>query len=112
MAILTEAAKYEADHGASKFIMPSRLPLYNKNIADNAMPVIRVCAKATHKSHLDDYASYKAAKCGVTKFHHDVVDEIWYNDLKDAKTFYTKVMALEIMAHTLTQTAGGCMPST
>jgi len=27
-----------------------------------------------------------------------VVDEIWYNDLKDAETFYTKVTAIEIMA--------------
>ncbi len=28
----------------------------------------------------------------------DVVNKIWYNDLKDAETFYTKVTALEIMA--------------
>ena len=27
-----------------------------------------------------------------------MVDEIWYNDLKDAETFYTKVTAIEIMA--------------
>jgi hypothetical protein len=31
--------------------------------------------------------------------NHDIINEIWYNNLKDAKTFYTKVTALKIMAH-------------
>jgi hypothetical protein len=99
MAILMEAVKYEAYHGASKFVRPSYLPLYNRNIADNAMTIVRVCAKAAHKSCLDNYASYKAAECGIAKFLRDIVDKIWYNNLKDAKTFYTKVMALKIMAN-------------
>jgi hypothetical protein len=78
-AILAEATKYEADHGGAKFIRPSRLPLYDKNLANNTTTVVRVCAKAAHKSRLDDYASYEAAKCGVAKFLHDVVNKIWYN---------------------------------
>jgi hypothetical protein len=60
-AILTKAVRYEANHGA-KFVRPDRLPLYDKMIADNTMTVVRVCAEAAHKSLLDDYASYKAAK--------------------------------------------------
>ena len=32
-AILTEAAKYEAEHGTNTFVRPIRLPLYDKNIA-------------------------------------------------------------------------------
>ncbi len=86
-AILAEAAKYEANHGGTKFVRPSCLPLYDKNIANNAMTVGCVCAKATHKSHLDSFASYKAAEYGVAKFLCNVVNEIWYNNLKDAKTF-------------------------
>jgi hypothetical protein len=99
MAILTEATKFEADHGASKFVRPSCLPLYDRNIANNATTIAHVCAKVAHKPCLDDYTSYKAAKCGVTKFLCNVVNKIWYNNLQDTKTFYTKVMALEIMAH-------------
>ncbi len=34
----------------------------------------------------------------MSKFLHDVVNEIWYNDLKNANTFYTKVSAIGIMA--------------
>jgi hypothetical protein len=99
MAILMEAAKYKANHGGAKFVRHSRLPIFDKNIADDATTVVRVCSKATHKSCLDHYASYKAAKHGVAKFLRNVVDKIWYNDLKDAKTFYTKVTALKIIAH-------------
>ena len=46
--------------------------------------VVQVRAEAAHKSRLDDYASYEAAEHGVAKFLRNVVDEIWYNDLKDA----------------------------
>jgi hypothetical protein len=98
-AILMEAAQYEANHGGSKFIRPSHLPPYDRNSTNNAMTVIHICAKAAHKSRLDNYASYKAAERGVAKFFRNVIDEIWYNNLKDTKTLYIKVTALEIMAH-------------
>jgi hypothetical protein len=112
IAILVEAAKYKANHGGAKFVRPSCLPLYNKNITDDATTIIHVCTKAAHKSRLDNYTSYKAAKRGVAKFLHNVVNQIWYNNLKDAKNFYTKVTALEIMAHLDAPTVGGCMPLT
>ena len=99
MAILTEATKYKADHGNNKFVRPSRLPLYNTFIVDDARTVIRVHPEATHKSYLDDFANYKAAERGVTKFLHNVVDKNWYNNLKDVGTFYMKVTAIDISQH-------------
>ena len=57
-AILTEAVKYEVKHGNYKFVRPSHLSLYDKNIADDATTVVRVCAEVAHKARLDDYASY------------------------------------------------------
>ncbi len=39
-AIITDAVKYEAEHGNYKFVRPSRLPLYDKNIADGATTVV------------------------------------------------------------------------
>ncbi len=106
MVILMEATKYEADHDNSKFVRPSLPPLYNRDIANNATTVVRVCTKATHKSCLNNYASYKAAEYSVAKYLRDIVDKIWYNNWKDAKTFYTKVTALKIMAH-LNAKSGG-----
>jgi hypothetical protein len=96
-AILTKAIKYKSDHGA-KFVRPACLPLYDKTIADNTTTVVCVRAEAAHKSRLNDYASYEAAKQGMSKFLHDVIKDIWYNDLKNANTFYTKVTAIKIMS--------------
>ncbi len=98
VAILTDAAKYEADHGNKKFVRPKRLPLYDNNINDDATTVVQIRYEAAHKSRLDDYASYEAAKRGVAKFLRDVVNKLWYNDLEDAEFFYTKVTTINIMA--------------
>jgi hypothetical protein len=96
--ILTDPGRYAADHGGSPFVRPSRLPLYDKNIPDDASTVVRVRGEAAHRARLDDYASYEAAERGAAKFLLATVDETWYADLKDADTFYTKVFAIDIMA--------------
>jgi hypothetical protein len=93
-AVLAEATKYKANHCGAKFVRPSRLLFYDMIIANDATTVICVCAKSAHKSRLDNYASYKAAKHGIAKFLCKVVDKIWYINLKGEETFYTKVTAL------------------
>jgi len=97
-AIITDGVRYAADHGGNAFKRPVHLPLYDGSIADDATTVIRVRAEAAQKARLDDYASFEAAERGAAKFLREVVDEVWYNDLKDADTFYTKVSALEIIS--------------
>ena len=96
-ALLTDDGKYAAAHGGHSFVRPVRLPLYDEGIPDDAPTVVRVRSEAAHRSKLEDYANYEAAERGCAKFLRDVVDEVWYNDLKDAETFYTQVTALEIM---------------
>jgi hypothetical protein len=46
---------------------------------------------------LNYYASFKATEPGIAKFLCDVINKVWYNDLKDANTFYTKATALDII---------------
>ncbi len=48
MAILTEPTRYAADHGGATFCRPTRLPLYDASIADNAITVVRIHTKAAH----------------------------------------------------------------
>jgi hypothetical protein len=91
-AILMDPVRYATNHSGHASKSPVHLPLYNGTIAGNATTV--------------DYASYEAAECGVAKFLREVVDEVWYNDLKDANIFYTKVTALEIIAY-LNANSGG-----
>ena len=97
-AIITEATKYATDHAGNTFRRPVRLPLYDTTIPDDATTVVRVRAEAAHKARLNDYASYEAAERGTAKFLREVVDEVWYNDLKDADTFFTQVTALDIIS--------------
>ncbi len=97
-ALLMDDTKYAANHSGKKFVRPKHLPLYNDTIANNASTVVRVRAEAALKSCLEDYTSYDAAERGCAKFIRGVVDEVWYNDLMDANTSYTKVIALKIMA--------------
>jgi hypothetical protein len=98
VGLLTETTRYAADHGGNAFVIPIRLPLYDGSIADDATTVIRIRSEAAHKARLDDYASYEAAERGAAKFLRDSVEEVWYNDLKNSDTFYTKVSALDIIA--------------
>jgi hypothetical protein len=97
--LITETATYKADHGNTAFVRPTRLPLYDSTIPDDATTVVRVKRETAHKALVDNYASYKAAEQGVARFLREVADDLWINDLKDANTFYTKVTALKIMAH-------------
>jgi hypothetical protein len=97
VGILADAKRYTANHGGATFIRPLPLPLYNATIADDATTVVRICAESAHQAKLNDYASFKAAKHGAAKFLLKVVYEVWYNDLKDADTFYKKVTAREII---------------
>ena len=106
MAIPTDPGRNAADDGGSTFVLRSRLPLYDKNIAGDALTVIRVRGEAAHKAHLEDYASYKAAERGAAKFLLATVDETWHANLKDADTIYTKVLTIEIMA-SLNANCGG-----
>jgi hypothetical protein len=95
-ALLMDPARYVTNHGAT-FVRPIHLPLYDRSIANNAAMVVCIRAEPAHKARLDSFASYKAAKCRDAKFLRKTVNKVWYNDLKDADTFYTKVLALEIM---------------
>ena len=73
-AILTDPVRYANNHGGSTFARPSRLPLYDKNIANNALTLIQVYKEAAHRACLNHYASYKVAKRGAAKFLLAAVD--------------------------------------
>ncbi len=54
MGILTDPTRYSADHGGKNLVIPTRLPLYDSTIADDATTVVRVRAEAAHKARLDN----------------------------------------------------------
>jgi hypothetical protein len=54
MAILTDPLRYAADHGSATFKRPACLPLYDKNIADNATTIVCVCTESAYRARLDN----------------------------------------------------------
>jgi hypothetical protein len=104
--ILTDVTRYAANHGSATFVCPLCLPLYDGTITDNVTTVVRLRVESAHQAKLYDYASFEAAERGAVKFLHEVVNEVWYNNLKDADTFYTKVTARKIIAF-LNANSGG-----
>ncbi len=77
-------------------VPPLSVPSACRSTTD-ATTVVRVHAESAYKACLNNFASYEAAEHGSAKFLHKTIDKVWYNDLKDANPFYTKVLALKIM---------------
>jgi hypothetical protein len=91
------------------FPLPARPPSYDPAIAADATPVVRARREAAHAVKIRDYASFEAAERAVSKFIRDAVDELWYKDLKNARTFYTNVTAKDLLTH-LEANCGGLHP--
>ena len=100
--------RYNINHDGNAFKHPGHLSLYDSSISDNTTTVIHVHTESAHKVCLKNYASFTAAKHGATKFLRETINEVWFNNLKDANTFFTKVTArilydLGIMQRNLSQ---------
>jgi hypothetical protein len=65
--------------------------------------------EAAHNTRLADYASFEATERAVMKFIRDAIDEIWYKDLKNPRTFYNSVTATTLLSH-LDDNCGGLHP--
>ena len=63
--LITKTVTYAADHGNIAFVRPTRLPLYNSTIPDDATTAARVKRETVHKALFDSYASFEAAERGV-----------------------------------------------
>ena len=56
--LITKTTTYTAEHGNVPFVRPTRLPLYDANIPDNATTVVRVKLETAHKALVNNYASF------------------------------------------------------
>ena len=108
IGLIEPAASYTHTWGAA-FTVPARPPAYPV-IANDATPVVRARSEAEHAVLVRDFASYEAAERATAKFIRDAVDELWYRDLKHARSFYTSVTAKQLIDH-LDANCGGLHPS-
>ena len=54
---------------------------------------------AIHMAKLTDYTAFDVDKRAIVKFIRIAINETWYKDLKDAKSFYTEVTAFNLLDH-------------
>jgi hypothetical protein len=71
MGLLINPARYAGNYGTT-FNRPICLPLYHSTIANDATTVVHVRAELSHKARLNNFASYKAAKCRAAKFQSGI----------------------------------------
>ena len=96
--IISPADKYLSHHNAA-FAVPVRRSLFDKNISKDAPNTIIQKAEAEHTDLCNDHALYNAAKNGFVNLFHTIVDETWYQDLKDANTYYSEVTETNMLVH-------------
>jgi len=105
VGLIQETAAYMADWHAA-FPRPACPAPYDTNIDDNATSVVKNRMEAAHRTLINDYNAYVAAKKGISNFIQTVVDEVWYKDLRHALTFYNNFTAYALLQH-LTTNSGG-----
>jgi hypothetical protein len=87
-------------HFSAPFVCPATRPAcYEPTITAEASCVDCVCAKTIWAALIQDYKAYKAAERGVKVFIEAVVYNTWICDLRNPKTFYSNVTALDIFNH-------------
>jgi hypothetical protein len=108
IGLLEPPTTYTATWG-NPFPIPPRPPTYPA-VPDDATAVVRARREAEHAILVKDYATYEAAERATAKFLRDAVDEIWYRDLRHARSFYTNITAMQLMEH-LDANCGGLHPA-
>jgi hypothetical protein len=94
-------------HYGAPFVRPATHPAcYDPAITAEASCVNRVCTKTAWVALIQDYGAYKAAERGVKVFIEAVVNDTWICNLRNPKTFYSNVTALDIFNH-LHEHSGG-----
>jgi hypothetical protein len=62
--------------------------------------------EAAHRTLINDYNTYLAAKKDLSLFIQTVVDEVWYKDLRHPMTFYNNVTAYALLDHLVANSGG------
>ena len=77
------------DYHKKLFVVPARRFLFDNTISKEAPNTVLHQAEAEHTSRCNDRALYGAANNGVVNLFHTIINNLWYQDLKDADVYYS-----------------------
>ena len=98
VGLIFDNTDYNTDYGLS-FVRLTRKAAYDNTLAESANNVVRSKAEATWKSAITDERLYDVAKRETRRFILAKVEDTWVRELKNARTYYTKVNAKELLDH-------------
>lgn len=100
VGLLVDSADYIADYGAGEALpRPKRLGAYPPNVSGTVSAGERAEIVAKHRASQDDYAVYDATERELRRFLLDTFDETYYLELKNSKTYFTRVTPAAIISH-------------
>jgi hypothetical protein len=79
------------------FACPVRPSTYNLTIPKDAKPVVHNRKEGAHTALIYGFNTFTAAECGVVKLIRDIINKLWYKDLKSIDTFYTHVTRYDLL---------------
>jgi hypothetical protein len=109
VGLIQETVAYTA-RWHNTFAFPVRPTTYNLTIPKDATPVVCNRMEAAHMARINAFNTFTAAERGVVKFIRDIVNKLWYTNLKSIDTFYTHVTGYNLLCH-LETNCGGLHPT-
>ena len=97
--VILPSERYEQIYKKGACAIPPVIALYDETIEKDATRIEVHRAEGKHKARRNNRQLYETADNACRSFIIAVVDEMWYKDLKDPDTFYTKVTALKLLDH-------------
>ena len=99
LGVILTSERYEQIHKKGAYLIPPVIALYNETIDKDATRLEINRAEDKHEARQNDRQLHKTADSACRSFIMAVVEEMWYKELEDPDTFYTKVMDLKRLNH-------------
>ena len=78
---------------------PKNPAMYDVLIVDDEKAPVRAEKEAIHKSGRSDYTTFEATEREAGKFILSMVEDIWFQELKSAKKYYTLITSGQMLAN-------------
>lgn len=109
IALVISDQEYQTTFNRS-FVVPPKVGVYDKSLADGTVGVAKSRAEATHEAKRTDRATFDAAVRGARKFIIDKVEDTWIRTLRDATFAYSRVPCRRLLAALETNAPGTHAP--
>ena len=99
LGVILPTKRYEHIYKNGAYLILPVIALYDDTIEKDATRTEVCRAEGKYKSKRNERAFYETSDTSSKNFIMEVVDKMWYREVKDPDTFYTNVTALKLLDH-------------